>query len=60
MKIFYIFLFRLILSFIMASIMSMFFFNGIHAFKTSLLAAVMIILAYLFEYTKKRDRNEMD
>ena len=55
MKQFYIFLMRLMLAVVMASIISLFFFNGIHLLKTSLLAGVMLLLAYLFEYTKKRD-----
>ena len=60
MKYFYVFLIRLTLSIFMASVISIFFFNGLHALKTSLLAAVMLLLAYLFEYAKKRDRDEMD
>ncbi|MDB9822474.1 hypothetical protein OAC89_02120 [Deltaproteobacteria bacterium] len=58
MKYFYIFLSRLILSVGMASIISVFFFNGIHSIKTPLLAGVMLVLAYMFEYTKKREDGE--
>jgi hypothetical protein len=55
MKYLYILLFRLAISFIIVSIISFFFFKGIQLFKTSLLALIMIVLAYLFEYTRKRD-----
>ena len=56
----YIFFIRLILSAVFAAIISMFFFNGIRPLKTSILAAVMLLLAYVFEYTKKRDSQEKD
>jgi len=55
MRYLFIFLLRLATSSIIACIISIFFFNGIHLFKTSLLALIMIVLAYLFEYTGKRD-----
>jgi hypothetical protein len=36
----------------------MFFFNGIQLYKTSMLAGVMFLLAYIFEYARKRDEGE--
>ena len=57
MKYLYTFLLRLVLSIILAYIISIFFFKGLHPLRTSLLAAVMLVLAYLFEYTKKRNRE---
>lgn len=53
----YIFLLRLLLSVVAASVISIFFFEGIRLFKTSLLAGIMMALAYLFEYARKRDRE---
>ena len=52
-----IFALRLILSIVIAVVISLFFFEGIRLFKTSLLALIMLVLAYLFEYTKSRDRS---
>lgn len=57
-KFFRILALRLILSIVMASALSLLFFRTIQPFKTSLLAAIMLVLAYLFEYTKKRDKKE--
>lgn len=57
MKDFYIFLLRLALSVIIASLISIFFFKGWEISKTFLLAGIMLILAYLFEYAKKRERK---
>ncbi|MFC1532516.1 hypothetical protein ACFL7M_03995 [Thermodesulfobacteriota bacterium] len=57
MKYFYIFLLRLALSIILASVICMFFFKGIEMTKISLLAGIMLLLAYLFENVKKRDKD---
>jgi hypothetical protein len=57
MKTVYALLLRLALSIILAGIISLIFFKGIHAIKTSALAVIMFILAYLFEYGRKRDRE---
>ena len=59
-KYFYIFLLRLLLSFIMAYIINLLFFNRINLLKVSLLAGIMLVLAYMFEKTRKRDRGEVD
>ena len=50
------FILRLALSVLLAAIISWLFFKGIQPLKTPILAIVMLILAYLFEYTKKRDK----
>ena len=55
MRSFHVFLLRLLISIIIASAISVLFFKGIQLFKTSLLIMIMLALAYLFEYTKKRD-----
>jgi uncharacterized membrane protein YcaP (DUF421 family) len=57
MRSFRIFLLRLLISIIIASAISVFFFKGIQLFKTSLLILVMLALAYLFEYSKKKDKK---
>jgi len=44
----------------MAYIINLLFFNGINLLKISLLAGIMLVLAYIFEYTRKRDRREVD
>jgi hypothetical protein len=41
----------------MALVISRFFFPGASALKVMALAAVMLVLAYIFEYTKRRDRE---
>ncbi|MFH1125298.1 MAG: hypothetical protein V1758_16705 [Pseudomonadota bacterium] len=55
-----IFFLRLILSVFLAFFMGRFFFQGGFVVKSLGLAAVMLALAYLFEYTKKRDKGERD
>jgi hypothetical protein len=57
MKNFKIFIIRLIVSLFLAVIIGRFFFEGSQFVKTAALAAVMLFLAYLFEYTKKRDQG---
>ena len=46
---------RLILSLIIAYLVGLFFFKEGQMIKTVGLAGVMLVLAYLFEYTKKQD-----
>jgi hypothetical protein len=55
-----IFFLRLILSVFLAFLIGRFFFQGGFVVKSLGLAAVMLSLAYLFEYTKKRDKGERD
>ena len=57
MRYIYILVLRILLSLIMASLISLLFFNGIGLYKTSLLAGIMFVLAYLFEYTRNRDKG---
>ncbi len=54
------FILRLVLSVLLAGIISWLFFKSIQPLKTSILAIIMLILAYLFEYTKKRDGMKDD
>jgi len=51
----YIFSLRIVLSIIGASIISFFFFNGVDYVKTPLLAAGLLILAYVFESSRKKE-----
>lgn len=55
---FYIFFIRLILSFLIALLISRFFFQGTSIVKVLGLAVILFVLAYVFEYTKKRDKRE--
>jgi len=48
-------LIRLVLAILIAWLIGRFFFPGMSLLKTAVLAAVLLGLAYLFEYTKKRD-----
>lgn len=57
---FLIFFLRLVLSVFLAFLMGRFFFEGAFFLKSLLLAAVMLGLAYVFEYTKRRDKGERD
>jgi uncharacterized membrane protein len=54
---FYVFIIRLVLSIMLAFLISRFFFHGRPMIKIFGLAAIMLALAYLFEYTKKKDRE---
>ena len=56
MKTIKIFVIRLFLSLFLAFFITRFFSPGIHLIKVFGLAAIMFGLAYLFEYTKKRDK----
>lgn len=49
-------LIRLVLAILIAWLISGFFLQGASFLKVAVLAAVLLGLAYLFEYTKKRDR----
>ena len=52
-----VFLVRIILAIMLAFVIGRFFFDEITVIKVGLLAGVMLVFAYLFEYTKKRDRG---
>jgi hypothetical protein len=54
---FSIFLIRLVVSVILAFLISRFFFQGASMVKILGLAAIMLILAYLFEFTKRKERK---
>ena len=54
---FYIFIIRLILSGILALLICRMFFKETPLFKVIGLAVIMLGLAYLFDYTKKRDKG---
>ena len=51
-------LLRLVLSILLAFLIGRFFFHGAFIVKSLALAAVMVVLAYLFESTKKSDKGE--
>ena len=53
-----ILLLRVILSVGMAFLLARIFFQGMPLIKVLGLAAVMFALAYLFEYTKRKDRED--
>ena len=54
---FSIFLIRMVVSIILAFLISRFFFQGASMVKVLGLAAIMLILAYLFEFTKRKERK---
>ena len=54
----YIVLLRIFFSIALAFVISLLFFKGILIIKIFGLAAIMFVLAYLFEFTRKRDRRE--
>lgn len=60
MKSIYTFLIRVVLSGVLAVIIGHFFFKDITNTRTLGLAFVLLVLAYLFEYTKKRDGGKTD
>ncbi len=60
MTAFHTFLLRLVLSILFSCVISILFFKEIRIFKTSLLAGIMLVLAYLFEFKKKRDRKDTE
>lgn len=49
---------RIILAIMLAFVIGRFFFEQMTVIKVGLLAGVMLGFAYLFEYTKKRDRGK--
>ncbi|MGD8982852.1 MAG: hypothetical protein PVI53_02450 [Desulfobacteraceae bacterium] len=54
---FSIFLIRMVVSIMLAFLISRFFFQGASMVKILGLAAIMLILAYLFEFTKRKERK---
>ena len=52
-----VFILRIILAILLAFVIGRFFFENMTVIKVGLLAGVMLAFAYLFEYTKKRDRG---
>jgi len=54
---FYIFFIRLILSIILAFFIGRFFFQDASIIKIIGLGLILFILAYLFEFTRKRDKG---
>ncbi|MFH1489071.1 MAG: hypothetical protein ABII06_09215 [Pseudomonadota bacterium] len=52
---FTLFIIRAMLAAVFAVLIGRFFFQGTPVIKVTLLALVLLGLAYLFEYTKKRD-----
>lgn len=57
---FSVFLIRLVVSIMLAFLISRIFFQGASIYKILGLAAIMFVLAHLFEYTKRKDRNEQN
>ena len=53
-----VFIIRLIVSVLVALLISRIFFQSTEPLKVAGLAAALLGFAYLFEYTKKRDREE--
>jgi hypothetical protein len=53
-------LLRLILAVLLAFLIGRFFFPGASIFKILGFAAIMLVLAYLFEYTRKKDKGGKD
>ncbi|MFZ7113641.1 MAG: hypothetical protein ACOWYE_18325 [Desulfatiglandales bacterium] len=58
MNAFYIFIVRVVVSIVMAFFICRFFFPGQPLYRVLGLAAIMLGLAYLFQYTRKRDRED--
>jgi hypothetical protein len=54
---FSVFLIRLVVSVMLAFLISRFFFQGASVVKILGLAAIMLMLAYLFEFTKRKERK---
>ena len=52
-----VFILRIVLAILLAFVIGRFFFENMTVIKVGLLAGVMLVFAYLFEYTKKRDRG---
>jgi hypothetical protein len=58
MNVFYIFIMRLVLSIVLAFIICRFFFPGWPIIRVMGLAVVMLILSYLFENMRKKEKGE--
>ncbi len=54
---FSVFLIRLIVSIMLAFLIGRLFFQGASMLKIFGLAAIMLVLAYLFEFTRRKDRE---
>ena len=52
-----VFLIRLVVSVILAFLISRLFFQGASIVKILGFAAIMLVLAYLFEFTRRKDRK---
>lgn len=57
---FSVFLIRLVVSIILAFLISRLFFQGASMYKILGLAAIMLVLAYLFEFTKRKGRERQN
>ncbi|MFC1822499.1 hypothetical protein ACFL9T_07310 [Thermodesulfobacteriota bacterium] len=53
------FIIRLVVSLIIAFFIGHFFFQGFSLLKILGLAGAMLVLAYLFEFTRKRDEGDL-
>jgi len=53
----YLFVVRSALAAVFAFVISRIFFPGASPLRVTALAAAMLVLAYLFEYTKRKDRG---
>jgi hypothetical protein len=58
MTIFYIFIMRLALSLVLALLICRFFFPGTSIIRILGLAVIMLVLSYLFENMKKKEREK--
>lgn len=54
---FSVFLIRLVVSIILAFLIGRLFFQGASMYKIFGLAAIMLVLAYLFQFTRRKDRE---
>ncbi|UCB48455.1 MAG: hypothetical protein JSW56_15145 [Deltaproteobacteria bacterium] len=54
---FSVFLIRLVVSILLAFLIGRLFFQGASMYKIFALAAIMFVLAYLFEFTRRKDRK---
>ena len=55
-----VFFLRLILSLLLAFLIGRFFFPGASVVKLLGFAAILLTLAYLFEYTRKKEKGKKD
>jgi uncharacterized membrane protein YuzA (DUF378 family) len=54
---FSVFIIRLVVSIILAFLIGRLFFQGASVYKILGLAAIMLVLAYLFQFTRRKDRE---